>query len=69
MLKEKKELKVSLNIKIEPHLDAKLRDLRGRARSIGLIYNVSGEVVSFLEERIKVVEKEIEKIEDYSDLW
>lgn len=62
MLKEKKETKVSLNIKIEPDLDSKLKELRVRARNLGLIYNVSGEVVSFLEGSVERVENELSEV-------
>ena len=67
MLKEKKETKVSLNIKIEPDLDRKLKELRVRARNLGLIYNVSGEVVSFLEGSVERVENELSELESKLD--
>lgn len=67
MLKGKKNKKVSLNIKIEPDLDSKLKELRIRARKLGLIYNVSGEVVSFLGDSVERVENEISELEKKLD--
>ena len=63
MLKQKKEAKVSLNIKINPELHEKLREIRARARQQGLIFNVSEETISFLEKRVKRAEKELEELE------
>ncbi len=63
MFKERKESKVSLNIKVTPDLNERLKNLRERARDHGLIFNVSAEVIDYLEKRVKRAEKEMEELD------
>lgn len=63
MFKERKESKVSLNIKVTPDLNARLKNLRERARGHGLIFNVSSEVIDYLEKRVKRAEKEMDELD------
>lgn len=69
MLKEKKTTKVSLNIKVTPDLNDRLKAVRARARKNNLIFNVSEEVIGFLEKRVKRAEKELDELEkpSYAD--
>jgi hypothetical protein len=48
---QKKQSKVSLNIKIPSDLDARLKLARKAAREQGLMFNVSQEVEKFLEKK------------------
>tara|TARA_B100001063_G_scaffold163409_1_gene152480 strand:- start:251 stop:508 length:258 start_codon:yes stop_codon:yes gene_type:complete len=56
---QKKQSKVSLNIKISSDLDVRLKRARKAAREQGLIFNVSQEVEKFLEKEIKKVERQL----------
>ncbi|WP_122053768.1 hypothetical protein [Vibrio sp. Evd11] len=56
---QKKQPKVSLNIKISSDLDARLKLARKAAREQGLMFNVSQEVEKFLEKEIKKVERQL----------
>ncbi|EAQ54074.1 hypothetical protein [Vibrio sp. MED222] len=56
---QKKQSKVSLNIKISPDLDVRLKRARKAAREQGLMFNVSQEVEKFLEKEIKKVERQL----------
>ncbi|EDP59632.1 hypothetical protein [Vibrio sp. AND4] len=53
---QKKQSKVSLNIKISSDLDFRLKRARRAAREQGLMFNVSQEVEKFLEKEVKEVE-------------
>ena len=55
---QKKQSKVSLNIKIPSDLDARLKLARKAAREQGLMFNVSQEVEKFLEKKLKQVERQ-----------
>lgn len=59
MALKKVENKVSLNIKIQSSVDARLKRARAEARKQGLKFNVSQEVENFLIKELKKVEKEI----------
>lgn len=63
MLKQKNPQKVSLNIKVTPELNERLKNVRARARNNDMIFNVSEEVINFLEKRVKRAEKELDEIE------
>ncbi|GAB7219738.1 hypothetical protein [Vibrio comitans] len=54
---QKKQSKVSLNIKISSDLDFRLKRARKAAREQGLMFNVSQEVERFLEKEVKKVER------------
>ena len=56
---QKKQSKVSLNIKISSDLDVRLKRARKAAREKGLMFNVSQEVEKFLEKEIKKVERQL----------
>ncbi|MBO7910299.1 hypothetical protein J5X89_01550 [Vibrio sp. G41H] len=56
---QKKQSKVSLNIKISSDLDVRLKRARKVAREQGLMFNVSQEVEKFLEKEIKKVERQL----------
>ncbi|MEZ9630371.1 hypothetical protein AB4304_12825 [Vibrio breoganii] len=56
---QKKQSKVSLNIKISPDLDFRLKRARKTAREQGLMFNVSQEVEKFLEKEVKKVERHL----------
>ncbi len=56
---QKKQPKVSLNIKISSDLDARLKLARKAAREQGLMFNVSQEVEKFLEKKLKQVERQL----------
>ena len=56
---QKKQPKVSLNIKISSDLDVRLKRARKAAREQGLMFNVSQEVEKFLEKEIKKVERQL----------
>ncbi|CAK3817647.1 Relaxosome protein TraY [Vibrio crassostreae] len=56
---QKKQSKVSLNIKISSDLDVRLKRARKAAREQGLMFNVSQEVEKFLEKEIKEVERQL----------
>ncbi|MFA0339052.1 hypothetical protein [Vibrio breoganii] len=56
---QKKQSKVSLNIKISPDLDFRLKRARKAAREQGLMFNVSQEVEKFLEKEVKKVERHL----------
>jgi predicted flavoprotein YhiN len=56
---QKKQSKVSLNIKIPSDLDARLKLARKAAREQGLMFNVSQEVEKFLEKKVKQVERQL----------
>ncbi|MGR5334109.1 hypothetical protein ACPV5I_01685 [Vibrio gigantis] len=56
---QKKQSKVSLNIKISSDLDVRLKRARKVAREQGLMFNVSQEVEKFLEKEIKQVERQL----------
>ena len=56
---QKKQSKVSLNIKISSDLDVRLKRARKAAREQGLMFNVSQEVEKFLEKEIKKVERQL----------
>lgn len=56
---QKKQSKVSLNIKISSDLDIRLKRARKAAREQGLMFNVSQEVEKFLEKEIKKVERQL----------
>jgi len=62
-LEEKRSDKVSLNIKITPSLNKKLKRTREKAREKGLKFNVSEEVISFLTKLTDRVEKQIDAYE------
>lgn len=53
---QRKQAKVSLNIKISSDLDFRLKRARKAAREQGLMFNVSQEVEKFLEKEVKKVE-------------
>ena len=59
MALEKVENKVSLNIKINSDIDARLKRARAVARKNGMKFNVSLEVENFLIKELKKVEKEL----------
>lgn len=59
MALKKVENKVSLNIKVQSSVDARLKRARAEARKKGLKFNVSQEVESFLIKELKKVEKEL----------
>lgn len=67
MALKKVEKKVSLNIKITPELDQRLKRARQTARERGQIYNVSQEVESFLLKDLKKVEKLLSIEQDVSE--
>ncbi|NOI23609.1 hypothetical protein [Vibrio mediterranei] len=54
---QKKQSKVSLNIKISSDLDFRLKRARKAAREQGMMFNVSQEVEKFLEKEVKKVER------------
>ncbi|MGF1749043.1 hypothetical protein [Vibrio cionasavignyae] len=56
---QKKQSKVSLNIKISSDLDFRLKRARKSAREQGLMFNVSQEVEKFLEKEVKKVERHL----------
>ncbi|MGF1850646.1 hypothetical protein L4C44_01980 [Vibrio satsumensis] len=56
---QKKQSKVSLNIKISSDLDVRLKRARKAAREQGLMFNVSQEVEKFLEKEVKQVERQL----------
>ncbi|KDN29862.1 hypothetical protein QTO05_15700 [Vibrio fortis] len=56
---QKKQPKVSLNIKIPSDLDFRLKRARKAAREQGLMFNVSQEVEKFLEKEVKKVERQL----------
>ncbi|MEZ9629255.1 hypothetical protein BCT86_13490 [Vibrio breoganii] len=56
---QKKQSKVSLNIKISSDLDFRLKRARKAAREQGLMFNVSQEVEKFLEKEVKKVERHL----------
>ncbi|MGR5285133.1 hypothetical protein ACP3V5_07430 [Vibrio maritimus] len=56
---QKKQSKVSLNIKISSDLDFRLKRARKAAREQGLMFNVSKEVEKFLEKEVKKVERHL----------
>ncbi|MGR5069104.1 hypothetical protein [Vibrio alfacsensis] len=56
---QRKQSKVSLNIKISSDLDFRLKRARKAAREQGLMFNVSQEVEKFLEKEIKKVERHL----------
>ncbi|WP_454441360.1 hypothetical protein [Vibrio bathopelagicus] len=56
---QKKQSKVSLNIKISSDLDFRLKRARKAAREQGLMFNVSQEVEKFLEKEVKRVERQL----------
>ncbi|MCK6264465.1 hypothetical protein KP803_14380 [Vibrio sp. ZSDE26] len=56
---QKKQSKVSLNIKISSDLDFRLKRARKAAREQGLMFNVSQEVENFLEKEVKKVERHL----------
>ncbi|WP_322804888.1 hypothetical protein SO574_15900 [Vibrio alfacsensis] len=56
MALQRKQTKVSLNIKISSGLDFRLKRARKAAREQGLMFNVSQEVEKFLEKEVKKVE-------------
>lgn len=62
-MKELKKDRVSLNIKVTPSLDDELKKTRARARDVGLKFNVSEEVIGFLEKRLKTANKELDERE------
>lgn len=59
MALKKVESKVSLNIKVQGSIDARLKRARAEARKQGLKFNVSQEVENFLVKELKKVEKEL----------
>ncbi|WP_182025793.1 hypothetical protein [Vibrio rotiferianus] len=59
MLLQRKQAKVSLNIKISSDLDFRLKRARKAAREQGLMFNVSQEVEKFLEKEVKKVERHL----------
>lgn len=63
MLKKKRPVKVSFNVKIPQELDERLKKIRSRARNNGMIFNVSGEVVKFLEKHAKSAERHLDEID------
>lgn len=56
---QKAEKKQSLNIKITPDLDARLKAARREARNQGFMFNVSHLVEEFLKKEVEKVEKEL----------
>ncbi|RJG38620.1 hypothetical protein [Motilimonas pumila] len=56
---QRKQSKVSLNIKISSDLDLRLKRARKAAREQGLMFNVSQEVERFLEKEVKKVERHL----------
>ncbi|CAE6923957.1 hypothetical protein ACOMICROBIO_GDFFDHBD_02152 [Vibrio sp. B1REV9] len=56
---QRKQSKVSLNIKISSDLDFRLKRARKAAREQGLMFNVSQEVEKFLEKEVKKVERHL----------
>lgn len=67
MALKKVEKKVSLNIKISPEMDLRLKRARQAARDQGMIFNVSKEVESFLEKELKKVEKSLSIEQDIKE--
>lgn len=51
--------KTSLNIKIDPELDLRLKRMRIKARENGLMFNVSQIVSKELDKQLKLAEKEL----------
>lgn len=64
MALKKVENKVSLNIKITPELDARLKRARAKARENGMMFNVSELVEKQLIKELKKVEKQLSIKED-----
>ena len=60
---EKVAEKKSLNIKISPELDARLKKARADARDQGKRFNVSVVVEEFLEKEVKKVENELAQLD------
>ncbi|MBM7035262.1 hypothetical protein [Vibrio ulleungensis] len=56
---QRKQPKVSLNIKISSDLDFRLKRARKAAREQGQMFNVSQEVEQFLEKELQVVERQL----------
>jgi hypothetical protein len=56
---QRKQPKVSLNIKISSDLDFRLKRARKAAREQGLMFNVSQEVEKFLEKELQIVERQL----------
>ena len=56
---QRKQPKVSLNIKISSDLDFRLKRARKAAREQGLMFNVSQEVEKFLEKELQAVERQL----------
>ncbi|MEH0672355.1 hypothetical protein [Vibrio owensii] len=56
---QRKQAKVSLNIKISSDLNFRLKRARKAAREQGLMFNVSQEVEKFLEKEVKKVERHL----------
>ncbi|CAH1529990.1 conserved hypothetical protein [Vibrio rotiferianus] len=56
---QRKQAKVSLNIKISSDLDFRLKRARKAAREQGSMFNVSQEVEKFLEKEVKKVERHL----------
>ena len=56
---QRKQSKVSLNIKISSDLDLRLKRARKAAREQGQMFNVSQEVEKFLEKEVKKVERQL----------
>ncbi len=67
MALKKVEKKVSLNIKISPEMDLRLKRARQAARDQGMIFNVSKEVESFLDKELKKVEKSLSIEQDIKE--
>lgn len=67
MLK-KVENKVSLNIKVSPEMDLRLKRARSTARARGMKFNVSSTVEAFLEKELKKVEKELSITQDINEV-
>lgn len=67
MALKKVEKKVSLNIKISPEMDLRLKRARQAARDQGMIFNVSKEVESFLAKELKKVEKSLSIEQDITE--
>lgn len=66
MLK-KSNPKVSLNIKVESDLDLRLKRARATARAKGLKFNVSAEVITFLEREVSKAEKQLGITQDINE--
>ena len=64
MALKKKEKLVSLNLKVPESLDLRLKAARKAAREQGAMFNVSKDVVGFLEKQLKKVEKELDLSSD-----